>query len=230
LGQLLIKSVYPIFDAACATNRNAAKSKNLMKPKFLAFNIAAILFSFFLLSCGSAKKGNYDTIVLKQDATESVKTVAEPGNNAESKLRTKYAAFLHTTPDSITNLRLYRFIDYWLNTPYLWGGNSKAGIDCSAFMQRLLNDVYSIKIPRTSIQQFFTNNVEPFGSRHYLHEGDLVFFHTTDNEQLVTHVGLYLGNRMFVNASSTYGVSIANMDAPYWKTKYVASGRVIVKK
>jgi cell wall-associated NlpC family hydrolase len=201
-----------------------------MKPKSFAFNvIAALVFFIFLLSCGSSKKGNYDTIVLKRNSLETT-PAPQVAEDKDGKLRTKYAAFLHTSADSIANLRLYRFIDYWLNTPYLWGGNSKAGIDCSAFMQRLLNDVYSIKIPRTSIQQFFTNNIEPFGSRHYLHEGDLVFFHTTDNEQLVTHVGLYLGNRMFVNASSTYGVSIANMDAPYWKTKYVASGRVIAKK
>lgn len=183
----------------------------------------------FLFSCGSSKKGNYDTIVIKSGNTD-IETKPETGTDKDQKLQTKYAAYLHTEPDSIRNMKLYSFIDAWLNTPYLWGGTTRSGIDCSAFMQRLLADVYDIHIPRTSIQQFFTDNVEPFGSRHYLKEGDLVFFHTTSNPQLVTHVGLYLGNRMFVNASSTYGVSIANMDAAYWKTKYVASGRVFVKK
>lgn len=197
--------------------------------KFL-FSKTIIAFSILLLAaCGSSKKSSYDTIIIKQDNT--TQNVAKgAGVNDDSKIRSKYAAYLHTTADSINNMKLYRFIDYWLNTPYLWGGNSRAGIDCSAFMQRLLNDVYNIQIPRTSIQQFFTNNVEPFGGRHYLKEGDLVFFHTTDNDQLVTHVGLYLGNRMFVNASSSYGVSIANMDNAYWKVRYVASGRVIKKK
>jgi len=47
--------------------------------------------------------------------------------------------------------------------------------------------------------------------------------------KVISHVGLYLGNRRFVNSSSTYGVSIANLDEPYWKSKYVAAGRVKLK-
>lgn len=189
-----------------------------------------ILLMLLMLSCSPSKKGNYNTIILKPEPEPESKTVkAETPNMQESKVRVKYAAFLKVPPDSVNNIRLYSFIDAWLYTPYLWGGTTRQGIDCSAFMQRLLADVYDIHIPRTSIQQFFTNNVEPFGSRHYLREGDLVFF-TTTKEKLISHVGMYLGNRMFVNASSTYGVSIANMDNDYWKRRYVASGRVIVKK
>ena len=198
-----------------------------MKP--FSFLLPFIAVAAIFISCGSSKKGNYNTIVVSSNGTEPV-IKPETGADKDEKVRMKYAAYLHTVPDSILNIKLYNFIDGWMNTPYLWGGTTKSGIDCSAFMQRLLADVYNIQIPRTSIQQLFTDNVEPFASRHYLKEGDLVFFHTTDNPQVVTHVGLYLNNRMFVNASSTYGVSIANMDANYWKTKYVASGRVFVKK
>lgn len=203
-----------------------------MKPLTFLLRITAFSVLTLLFSCGASKKGNYDTIVLQSDASATTASTVKPETVADKngKIRAKYAAYLHTTPDSIANMRLYNFIDGWLNTPYLWGGTTKAGIDCSAFMQRLLADVYDIHIPRTSIQQFFTNNVEPFGSRHYLKEGDLVFFYTSNDNKLISHVGLYLGNRMFVNASSTYGVSIANMDAAYWKTRYVAAGRVIVKK
>ncbi len=150
------------------------------------------------------------------------------GNNAQS-IQLKYAAFLRIPPDSISNIRLYSFIDSWLNTPYLWGGTTRKGIDCSAFVQRLLADVYHIHIPRTSIDQFHNNNIDLFGSRHYLQEGDLIFF-TTTSEKEVSHVGLYLGNRMFVNASTHFGVCVANLDTRYWKNIYVASGRVIVKK
>lgn len=200
-----------------------------MKSLFLLPQAVMIVVLLLLFSCGSSKKGNYDTIVVKS-ATAEPQMKPETGVDKDQKVRMKYAAYLHTVPDSIKNLKLYNFIDSWLNTPYVWGGTTRSGIDCSAFMQRLLADVYDIHLPRTSIQQFFTDNVEPFGGRHYLKEGDLVFFHTTDNNQLVTHVGMYLANRMFVNASSTYGVSIASMDAAYWKTKYVASGRVFVKK
>lgn len=200
-----------------------------MKTISSLFKLLFFAGSVVFFSCGSAKKSNYETMVVNSKTT-TTEVKPETAADKDSKIRSKYAAYLSTMPDSITNMRLYNFIDTWLNTPYLWGGTTRSGIDCSAFMQRLLADVYGIQIPRTSIQQFFTNNVEPFGSRHYLKEGDLVFFHTIDNNQLITHVGLYLGNRMFVNASSSYGVSIANMDNAYWKTRYVAAGRVRTKK
>ena len=191
--------------------------------------VTALVLILAMMACRS-RKGNYNTIILKSGTETAGKpNESEPADVRERKIRMKYASFLNVPPDSISNIRLYSFIDSWLNTPYLWGGTSRAGIDCSAFMQRLLADVYSINIPRTSVQQFFTDNVEPFGSRHYLREGDLVFF-TTTKEKLISHVGMYLGNRMFVNASSTYGVSIANMDTHYWKARYVASGRMIVRK
>lgn len=191
-----------------------------------------VLVAFVLSSCHSSRKSqqDYSTILIKTEDTAyavvpEVKAVLSPEDQA---IQLKYAGFLQTPPDSALNLKLYRFIDYWLHTPYLWGGTTKRGIDCSAFIQRLLADVYNIEIPRTSVQQFFTNNIEPFGSRHYLAEGDLVFFRTMKGK-VISHVGLYLGNRRFVNSSSTYGVSIANLDEPYWKSKYVAAGRVKLK-
>lgn len=200
--------------------------------KLLAFyfkNTVIILLLLLMTACGGSKKTGDDTIINLR--TGSTKKPGKPKAIAEreKKLQMKYANYLNTSPDSITNFRLYTFIDYWLHTPYLFGGTTKAGIDCSSFIQQLLDYVYDIKIPRTTIQQIFTNNIELFSSKHYLQEGDLIFFTTTD-DKLVSHVGLYLGKKMFVNSASSSGVSIANMDNYYWKIHYVAAGRVIVKK
>lgn len=140
-------------------------------------------------------------------------------------LREKYARFLETTTTSIHNIELYKFIDEWLYTPYLWGGATKKGIDCSAFVQRLYADVYHINVPRTSVEQFFTQRVEPFKNPRYLQEGDLVFFRTIKGT-IVSHVGFYLSNDRFVNASSSSGVSIGNLKDPYWKMRFVAAGRI----
>lgn len=181
-----------------------------------------------LAACGSSKKTTAPRDIIIPDS-EPVKTAVANNDASVFALKKKYAQYLQTAPDSITNIRLYRFIDEWLHTPYLWGGTDRRGIDCSAFIQRLLNEVYSIRIPRTSVQQFFTENVEPFGGKHYLHEGDLVFFQTIDNT-VISHVGLYLGNNRFVNSSSSEGVSIADLTSPYWKKRYVASGRVKTSK
>lgn len=187
---------------------------------------ALFLGCLLFFSCGSSRKSasNYETIVIPASASE--KPVA-PGISTDRQLQVKYAAFLNTAPDSLTNIKLYSFINKWLNTPYKWGGTDEKGIDCSAFMQRLLQDVYQINIPRTSVEQFFTRNVEPFHDGHYFAEGDLVFFSTIPGKP-ISHVGLYLKNRVFVNASSRNGVSLANLDDPYWKKRYVAAGRVKV--
>jgi len=193
---------------------------SFFKPIFLGGLLPALLFS-----CGSSKK----TITREPDGVITVNTIGgTPSSIPATKydsLQIKYARYLATDPARIQNLKLYRFIDQWLATPYKWGGTDEKGIDCSAFIQRLLAEVYGIIIPRTSIQQFFTNWVDKFGSVTYLSEGDLVFFQTMD-DKLISHVGLYLYNDMFINASSSRGVSIASLKDPYWKRCFVAAGRV----
>lgn len=184
--------------------------------------------------CGSSRKATSSgsEIIMSGEnsapaATAPVisKTAPPPGIDTATFIRQKYAVHLHTTPQSLTNIRLYLFIDEWINTPYLWGGMDKKGIDCSAFMQKLYDEVYNIYIPRTSVQQFFAKWVDRFSSSASLSEGDLVFFKTIKGNP-ITHVGFYLGNRMFVNSSSSKGVSLGNLDDPYWATKYVGAGRI----
>ena len=176
------------------------------------------LLLLLMLSCTTGKKNASST-------SGGVITVTTSTTPHYDSLQVKYAASLYTTPDKITNLRLYRFIDQWMGTPYKWGGLDRKGIDCSAFMQRLLADVYDIRLPRTSVRQFFTDWIDKFAGSGYLAEGDLVFFHTEDNG-VITHVGLYLANDLFVNASVGKGVSIASLKDPYWRKCFVAAGRV----
>jgi murein DD-endopeptidase / murein LD-carboxypeptidase len=92
-------------------------------------------------------------------------------------------------------------------------------------VQQLLSNVYDIKIPRTSVEQFYADWISKFNAAQYLSEGDLVFFRI-DPTRSVSHVGLYLSNRMFINSSSSRGVSIANLDDPYWRSVYVGAGRI----
>jgi murein DD-endopeptidase / murein LD-carboxypeptidase len=187
------------------------------------------VLSILLVCCGPSRKstGNDNGIIVINTQTTNQQSTAVTATplHQHSALQLKYATYLHITPEKITNIQLYTFIDEWLNTPYKWGGTDKRGIDCSAFMQRLLLTVYNINIPRTSVEQFFHDWVNRFGSTEYLAEGDLIFFKTMKGK-LISHVGLYLNNRMFINASSSKGVSIGNLDDPYWKSKYVAAGRL----
>jgi cell wall-associated NlpC family hydrolase len=203
--------------------RNPFNFIHMVRHKFI-FSCSLLLF---LCSCSSTKKvphpDNGDIII----ESNPVKPAPFPTASAVrfDSLQMKYARFLNTSPAQIQNMRLYQFIDQWLYTPYKWGGDNEKGIDCSAFMQKLLSQVYNIEIPRTSVQQFFTQWIDRFGSTRYLSEGDLVFFRTMD-DKIISHVGLYLNNRMFVNSSSSKGVSIACLDDPYWKRCFVGAGRV----
>jgi cell wall-associated NlpC family hydrolase len=194
----------------------------------------AILFLLALLaSCSSSKK----TTHYKYEQEEETPVVTGPSvvdsSNANTAIdpyrdiKEKYANYLGVPADSIINIKLYTFIEKWLNTPYKWGGTNEKGIDCSAFIQRLLNEVYDLKIPRTSIEQLFTDRVEPFRSSKYLSEGDILFFRTMEGK-VVSHVGIYLHNYMFVNSSSSKGVSIASLKDAYWRQRFVAAGRVRV--
>ncbi|MBZ4188474.1 C40 family peptidase [Niabella beijingensis] len=207
--------------------------------------VGALLITLIVSGCTLFKKPvahDYSTSLYinnstNKDSNNTRATTAANKNGAagastlsrsDSLLKTKYAYYLQVPADSITNLKLYRFIDEWLNTPYQWGGTTKRGIDCSALMQRLLAEVYEIYIPRTSYQQYFTENVERFARWESLAEGDLIFFKTIPGNP-ITHVGLYLGNGRFVNSASR-GVTIESLRKPYWATRYVASGRLIVNK
>lgn len=198
----------------------------MKRISFLTYSLGFFLLT--LAACSGSRKttNSYETIVVKP----ADPSLTLPNASAERKLMAKYAAFMKISSDSLSNVVLYAFIDKWLKTPYKYGGIDEKGIDCSAFIQRLLGDVYNIQVPRTSAQQFFTKNVEAFHDKTYFSEGDLVFFCTIPGNP-ISHVGMYLKNRYFINASTSSGVSLANLDDPYWKKRFVAAGRVrIVNK
>lgn len=119
---------------------------------------------------------------------------------------------------------LYKEAVDWLKTPYRYGGNSKKGIDCSAFTGAIYSNVYGVKLNRSSkaISAKDVNEV----NQDQLQPGDLVFFATSRRKSGVSHVGIYLGNRFFVHASSQKGVTISSLDEPFYKRTYVKGGQV----
>ncbi|PSU34065.1 NlpC/P60 family protein [Photobacterium lutimaris] len=111
----------------------------------------------------------------------------------------------------------------WRGTPYRLGGTSKAGIDCSAFVQVGLAEVFQQKLPRTTGEQVRQGNWVAITE---LKEGDLVFFKTGRS---LRHVGIYLGESRFLHASTSQGVMISNLKNPYWRSTYWQARRVIQK-
>lgn len=111
----------------------------------------------------------------------------------------------------------------WLGVPYLWGGVTKRGVDCSGYSRATYRAALSIELPRSSVSQSLTGRKV---ARAELQPGDLLFFDTLDRGR-VTHVGIYLGNGMFTHASSSHGVVTVRLNTPYYNRAYRGSRRLI---
>lgn len=108
----------------------------------------------------------------------------------------------------------------WKGTPYRLGGNSKRGIDCSAFVQVGYSDVFNRLLPRTTGELARIGRWIPQAEAK---EGDLVFFKTGRS---LRHVGIYLGKSEFLHASTSRGVMISRLDNPYWRRAFWQMRRV----
>ena len=102
----------------------------------------------------------------------------------------------------------------YIGTPYLWGGNTPAGFDCSGYTSYVFAKI-GITIPRTASTQW--SGLKAISSPN---PGDLVFFETYAPGP--SHVGIYLGNNKFIQAGS-HGVSVADMTNSYWKPRYLGA-------
>lgn len=83
----------------------------------------------------------------------------------------------------------------FIGVPYLWGGNTQQGLDCSGFSLAVYR-LNGISLPRSSQEQFETGLPV---DRNDLRQGDLVFF-TTAGKGTVSHVGVYIGDGRFIHA------------------------------
>ncbi len=134
----------------------------------------------------------------------------------------KYADMIEEDAHDINNYPLYRFIDQWYGAKYKYGGSDMSGIDCSAFSQKLYDKVYGTGIVRTAKEQ--RKSSERIKDYDDATEGDLVFFRI--HRIRVSHVGVYLANGYFVHASRSHGVTISNLNTPYWRRRYAGCGRM----
>lgn len=113
--------------------------------------------------------------------------------------------------------------DSWRGTPYLWGGNTRDGVDCSGFVLQVFKSSAGIPLPRVSGQQY--EYCRPIDKSN-LEPGDLVFFATSNKHDGVSHVGIYIGNGFMIHSSSSKGVIVSDLNSNYYSTHYYGGGRV----
>jgi probable lipoprotein NlpC len=123
--------------------------------------------------------------------------------------------------------RVIREARTFTGAPYRWGGNSKAGIDCSGLMCQSFKAI-NVNLPRTAdAQALLGKRVE----KEDLRPGDLVFFTKEKRSRDITHVGLVTevrkGEVYFINATTKKGVMVSGLSEEYWRGRYKGARRVI---
>ena len=115
----------------------------------------------------------------------------------------------------------------YLGTPYRFGGTSRSGIDCSAFVQRVF-EIFDYQLPRVSSAQAKEGTEIP---KEELRAGDFVFFSTTGRGR-VSHVGIVHsvredGEIEFIHASTSQGVTVTPLSDSYWSKRFLYAKRIL---
>jgi lipoprotein Spr len=145
----------------------------------------------------------------------------KPVDEQESLAKDYLSQIMHVAVSATSNMKLFNFVYDWIGTPYRFGGNTKKGVDCSAFTKQLYDQVFNLDIKRNSRDIF--SMVSPI-SKDDLKEGDLVFFKI--HSRSISHIGIYLGNSRFAHASLK-GVAISSLDDAYYSRYFYKGGRVL---
>jgi cell wall-associated NlpC family hydrolase len=111
----------------------------------------------------------------------------------------------------------------WMGTPYLYGGETKRGVDCSAFVREVYRESQRVELPRSSVQQATVGLAVP-ASR--LVPGDIVLFDVLERGR-VSHVGVFVGEGLFAHASSSRGVVRDKFDASWAQRAFLGSRRLL---
>ena len=109
-----------------------------------------------------------------------------------------------------------------IGKPYIWGAEGPGAFDCSGLTQYVYREV-GLELPRRAISQ--SRIGEAAGRR--LRRGDLVFFSTDERRALITHVGIYEGGGIMINASKRHGrVRRDSLSDEYWTGRFMGARRI----
>lgn len=198
-----------------------------------------IIFAFFITTVLSftnglrfmMEKDKIDNLNLKNSQSE--KEISEIGDVGIKSLETNLNTDIRLINNQknkktlLNNLlnKIIKESNTYLGTPYLWGGTTKNGIDCSAFVKNVYLSI-GIKLPRVSQNQAKVGKTITLDK---IRKGDLIFFETDKNRpNTVSHVGIYLGSGNLIHASSkNKKVVIVPLNQGYFLSKIVIIKRIV---
>ena len=140
-------------------------------------------------------------------------------NVKEKEVNTTYSSgrSSNNTNASIRE-QIIEFAQKKLGAPYVWGATGPNSYDCSGFIGYVFKSVANLNLPRVSSAQA---TFKPKISSNSMTKGDLVFFETTGGGH-ISHVGIYMGNRQFIHASSgkSRRVMVSSLDSDYYSKAF----------
>lgn len=108
----------------------------------------------------------------------------------------------------------------FVGTPYLWGGVTPFGFDCSGFVQRLYR-MQGVLLPRDAHQQAVAPRGVSLNETAPRRAGDLLFLtRATAPERGIVHVGMVLDEGRYVHAAGDAGVTVSAFDDPHYRRRY----------
>jgi lipoprotein Spr len=157
------------------------------------------------------------SLLITLGACRSTKDTGKDKSSSPDRVKTaqKLGVLLPDTYDK----KLANSLADWIGTSYRYGGDSKAGTDCSGMVMAVYAEVYQLKLEHNAERQKVLSRKIREGDQK---QGDLVFFSISSKK--TDHVGIYLWDGYFVHASSKKGVIVSRLSEPYYRKTFTGAG------